>query len=169
MNKFFSMLAVISVVTTASVAPALSQTASSGPTVVDKNGKVIGTLIGRDEVLIKFADGDAVLKIDSFGLSTPAGVSPIYFYPTADCSGTRYVRADSFPALAYFDAYPTTPEPGRSLGGTIYYAKRPFIKMSIKSTGVPGFCIANAEQNVIMGTVGKSAYFPGVTLPISIR
>lgn len=150
--------------------PALAQTAAaSGPTVVDKNGKVIGTLIGRDEVLIKFADGDAVLKIDSFGLSTPVNTSPTYFYPTADCSGTRYVRADSFPALAFFDAYPATPEPGKSLGGTIYYAKRPFRKMLLNSTGVPGFCINIGEPNVTVGTVGKSPYIPGVTLPISIK
>ena len=150
--------------------PALAQTAaSSGPTVVDKNGKVIGTLIGRDEVLIKFADGDAVLKIDSFGLSTPAGTSPTFYYPTSDCSGTRYVRADSFPALAFFDAYPAKAEPGKSLGGTIYYAKRPFRKMLLSSTGVPGACIGIGDPNVTVGTLGKSPYIPGVTLPISIK
>lgn len=169
MSRFHKSLVLAAALGLASAGSALSQTASSGPRVVDANGKAVGTLVGRDEVLVKFADGDALLKIDSFGLSTPAGASPVYYYPTTDCSGPRYARADSFPAFAYFDAYPRTPEPGKSLGGTIYYAKRPLVRINLKSVGLPGACMGIYEENVIVGSVGKSAYVPGYTLPLSIR
>jgi hypothetical protein len=110
-----------------------------------------------------------VLAVDSFGISTSHNASPSYRYATPDCTGPRYADASSFPAYGYFDVYPTKAEPGKSLGGTIYYAKRPFRKITVMSVGAPGACMGYYEVNATVGSVGKSDYVPGYTLPLGVK
>lgn len=179
MHGFVSKLALISVVSAAFAAPALSQTATSGPTVTDANGKVVGTLVSAGEVMIKFADGEALLAITTSGLSNIERLNPVdtrQYFATANCTGPTYVRVDQVPNYGYFDPAPPAATAAYSSGGTIYYAKRPFsfiTALSYKVTGLSanGACWPTTpdHRTFYAGRLGSSGYYPRLTLPILVK
>lgn len=80
--------------------------------VVDADGKIIGTLIGQNRILINFPDGDAVVGFDRYGYlplppnfwsSSDFDDTAAFYFEGKNCRGQPYALQRQAPGLGYFD------------------------------------------------------------------
>lgn len=147
--------------------------------VVDARGRSLGRLIGENQVLIVYPDGDAILALDPDGYGETSRRYPAFGYPpkllfvTSDCSGQGYAMAgDAAPALALFSKGPDAPDPGFTRSGQVFYAARATMTKNIASTNTlsaagRATCSKADLRNVVVSPV-KARPIASFKLPLSI-
>lgn len=164
-------------------APALSQTATKGPTVFDSAGREVGQLVGESKALIKYANGEILMDINVEGFGRPRlfGKAPFdwftsrpttVFYTTNNCSGPAYFSVKNFPDFGFFIAS-AAPVAGSSPNGTIHYAARPFTTVTVASAKdlalSPAACQSGFTPSQIRAGVLTSVATAGFKLPFVIK
>lgn len=106
--------------------------------VVDARGRSLGRLIGPNQLLISYPDGDALLVFDPDGYS-PGNYPGLEGYPerllfeSSDCTGRAYSTAMSGLALAVFKRSPEARAPGFTPGGVVFYPTHEIAWKTIRS------------------------------------
>lgn len=170
----FSKFAAAAVFAGAMCGAAMAQTATSGVQVVDATGRFAGNLIGQDKLLLRFATGEALLGFSNDGYQENSWTPtvPALLYETADCSGATYALATGVPTLGYFRPDSPLPAAGTTRSGTVYYATRPYRKITARSAlylvfGI-GECRATIEPDITVGGLG-SAPVSSFKLPLTFK
>lgn len=113
--------------------------------VADAQGRSLGRLVGPNQLIISYPDGDALLAFGPDGYSPgssaefPAlGFPSAIFFETTDCSGRGYVGAGPQRlVLALFRRSPEARVPGYTPSGTVFYATRKNVDVYIRSMKAP--------------------------------
>lgn len=142
--------------------------AGAGAIIVrDANGATVGTLLSQNSLVMKV--GNQQLLFNNFqitGFQTTNSTSVVFYYATANCTGTRYLPAADLPRVALIDN-----------AQTIHYSGDPAQTQSISSieTFSPGQPISQAgtcspvlpAQSFIVGPVMTSP-LPSFTPPFHL-
>lgn len=155
-------------------AVAMAQTATPGIQLVDATGRFAGNLIGQDKIVLRFANGEALLGFSNTGYAEDSWNPrvPALLYETADCSGATYALANSVPALGLFRPDSALPAAGTTRSGTVYYATRPYKKITARSAlylifGI-GECRPDNQTDITVSSLG-SAPVSSFKLPLSFK
>lgn len=118
---------------------ALGSTASFGQTVVDANGRTVGTLYGHESSL----QTQTVLRRISSSISIAfpivrdgiyyLGFTPQYNYASADCSGPAYLENDMDVLVQRAFFIPPNQDDRWSTKGLIIYGGTPRVRLAIYS------------------------------------
>lgn len=136
--------------------------------VVDRNGKVVGNLLGPGQVIRKI-NGTWIwftgVTRDGLVLGQPSNI----FYTTANCSGTAYLDAASIPIVGYLVG--TAGSETASNTGTIYYPAPPYRSLPITSRVVQAPTTQCEKVSPpLMIDVGVAKTMPlAVAPPLSVR
>lgn len=176
MSRIKLALAAAALFTGALAAPAHSQTALPGPSVFDATGRYVGNLLEQNKLLIKYADGEAVLIVSDQGVAeggTQNASDVFILYTTTDCTGQAFATVRSSPMVGHFDKSATPPAAGYAAGGTVYYARRPYqtIAARSQSSGDLSPFRSCSQLNVgtwLVGAVGSQP-LPALKLPLVVK